>query len=94
MQSGNKGSLPEIFKSIEGKQYTCTMKLTEANVKQRSCMYNAIDIFEGFEIVDNTQKQTDSSTIPCPTSEVHYSFFMQFFLFLSDHFLNKILKTN
>lgn len=69
-QTGKKEVLPEIFKSVEGKKYTCTLEITEANVNQRSCMYTADDIFEGFEAMDNSDTQTESCTVPYPNSQV------------------------
>lgn len=46
------------------------MIITEENVQQQSYMYNATDIFEGFEIVENSDMTVEQNNIPCQTSEV------------------------
>lgn len=69
-QEQKNGSMPTILKSIEGKQYTCTVQLSESNIKLKSCMYFAVDIFEGYELVENSDIQEPSNTITTNTLQV------------------------
>lgn len=65
-----KRSFPKLFKAIEGKQYTCTLEITEENVKQRFCLYTASDIFEEFEVVENSENHTENIGPEYQNSEV------------------------
>lgn len=44
---------------FEGKHYTITILLTEDNIEKASQTYDAVDIYEGFEVTENTAPNDD-----------------------------------
>lgn len=69
-QDGKYNKLPSILKSFQGKQFTITINITEKNVKEGSNMYTATNIFEGFELTEESATTDVDRVIGLKDSEV------------------------
>ncbi|XP_074374044.1 replication protein A 70 kDa DNA-binding subunit B-like [Apium graveolens] len=69
-KSGKKDKFPAVLKNIEGKQCTCTIEIIENNVKQRSCLYTAVDILEGVDSVEYSKNHTGNTEFADGISEL------------------------